>query len=217
MPVSLLAVLLWIPMALGLLVTSPGDSDADGVPDGTDRCPALAGASEHLGCSQPVRLETKVTRAPRHRLVQVRDWRPWSAASPSQVHIILREEQERWGGPWLGNRVACESGFYWAALNGQYQGLLQFGPIWSSMWPGTPRGVRYESVRKLKLPVVRHTRWSSGRWTHRTIGRSVQRRRVVRTGRLPRNATPLHAWAAIRVGQRAVSGDGPTTAWSCGL
>lgn len=215
---TLLAALI-VPLTMVLTgLIGPGDTDGDGITDSLDRCPQVAGVEDHLGCSHPVRTDNvKITRPPRTKFAKVKHWHPWSQATPSQVGIILREEQARWGGPWLGNRVACESGYNWAATNGQYGGLLQFGSIWSSMWAGTPRGVKYRTTVKKQKPVIRHTEWTSGKWTHRIIGHVTQKKTVVRIGRLPRYPDAYHSWAAIRVGQRAVSGDGPTTAWSCGL
>lgn len=198
-------------------VAFASDTDGDGVADEDDRCVAEVGQVQHLGCAKPVPLESKITRPDSRVTVRVRHWRPWATPTTRQVMIILREEQDRWGGPWLGNRVACESGYSWSATNGQYAGLLQFGSIWSSMWPGTPRGVKYVSTEKKRKPIVRHTLLTSGEWTHRKIGSVRQKKTVIRKGRLPRNPDAYHGWAAIRVGQRAVSGDGLTTSWACGL
>lgn len=198
-------------------IVGPADTDGDGVPDDGDRCTQKAGEEQHYGCPFPVRESSSTFTPERRRTIRVKGWKPWSQPSVYQVEVILREEQRRWGGPWLGNRVACESGYSWSASNGQYGGLLQFGSIWYSMWPGTPRGVKYVEKRKVKLPIVRHTTWTDGTTTKTTIGKLTQRQRIIRKGKLPRNASPYHGWAAIRVGQRAVSGDGPTTSWACGL
>lgn len=207
-----------VPFVLAVSgIIGPGDADGDGILDATDRCTQKAGTEQHLGCPFPVRQSSTVFRPDKSRTIRVKGWKPWSQPSIAQVEIILREEQRRWGGPWLGNRVACESGYSWSATNGQYAGLLQFGPIWHSMWPGTPRGVKYVDTYKVKVPIVRHTTWTNGRKTKATIGKVKQKRTVIRKGRLPRYPDAFHGWAAIRVGQRAVSGDGPTTGWACGL
>jgi len=207
-----------VPFTLAISgIIGPGDIDGDGVLDSGDRCTQKAGTEQHLGCPFPVRESSTVFRPERRRTIRNNHWKPWSQPSIYQVEIILREEQQRWGGPWLGNRVACESGYNWSATNGQYAGLLQFGSIWSSMWAGTPRGVKYKDTFKVKLPIVRHTTWTDGHKTKAKIGKVTQKRTVIRKGKLPRYPDAYHGWAAIRVGQRAVSGDGPTTSWACGL
>ena len=139
-----------------------------------------------------------ITEAPKkQKTIYKRHWEPWATPSVRQVHIILREEQRRWGGPHLGGRVACESGYRWNATNGQYRGLLQIGSIWGYLSAGMPRDVQYVTEDKRKVRGV------------------IQRLKIVRRGRIPRSATPYHGWAAARAGQRAVSG-GPTTGWECG-
>lgn len=195
----------------------PSDTDQDGVADEVDRCLESKGTEQNFGCSHPVVVKESVFYPKRVKNVRIKHWKPWATPSYAQVQIILREEQQRWGGPRIDNRVACESGYSWSATNGQYAGLLQFGSIWYSMWPGTPRHVHFVDKRTAKVPIVRHRVWSNGKKTKRTIGKRKQRRKIVRDGNLPRNANAFHGWAAIRVGQRAVSGDGPTTSWSCGI
>lgn len=178
----------------------------------------LAAGSINIAAADesPFLVSEHVTIPPKHKTIR-KHFRPWAHPTAGQVRIILHEEQKRWGGPHLGGRVACESGYRWWATNGQYRGLLQFGPIWGSMWSGAPRGVRYVTTHKRKKPIRRHRHWSDGRWTHHTVRNRIQVIRVIRHGRIPRSATPFHGWAAIRVGQRAVSGDGPSTGWECGV
>lgn len=195
----------------------PNDTDGDGVIDEVDRCATIEGKDEHFGCPHPVVVEESIFRPERYRVVRVKRWRPWATPSYAQVHKILRAEQQRWGGPHLGNRVACESGYSWSATNGQYSGLLQFGSIWYSMWSGTPRKVKFVERKTVKAPIVRHRTWSNGNKTKRVIGKVKQRRKIIRKGKLPKNPSAFHGWAAIRVGQRAVSGHGLTTSWACGV
>lgn len=214
MPTFGLSILL---ASAALFLPSIADSDGDGVIDSDDRCAEIAGVERHLGCPRPVVLETKVTTPDRRNVVRIKDWRPWPRPTYQQVVTIAAAEQRRWGGPSLMNRILCESGGSWSATNGQYLGLLQFGPIWWSMWPGTPRGVKLKTRKVWDAPVRRWVRWSGGRWTSKVIGRVRQTKSIIRSGRLPRNPDQTHGWAAIRVGQRAVSGDGPTTGWACGL
>lgn len=143
---------------------------------------------------------------------------PTGTPSVSQVYKIADLEQKRWGGPSLINRIHCESTLNWSVSNGQYRGLLQFGPIWDSMWPGTPRKVVIKVKKTIKKPIVRHRKWSHiDRWFKKPVKYVNQNRYITKVGKLPKYPDPYHGWAAIRVGQRAVSGDGPTTSWACGL
>lgn len=211
-------------LAAGFVVTALAfpslalaDQDSDGIEDADDRCVIVAGEPEHLGCPFPVRIETKITRPPKRVSDTIKGWNPWSEPTPSQVIAIAASEQKRWGGPSIVGLLSCESGLSWSATNGQYSGLAQYGSIWGSMWPGTPRGVRFVENRTKVRSIERHTLWSDGRWTHKRIGKVKQRQKITRVGRLPRNATPFHGYAAIRVTQRAFAGVGPTTSWACGL
>ncbi len=146
---------------------------------------------------------------------------PPAHPSPAGVKKIIAREHALWGGPSIYNRVSCETGgiFNWNALNpnGIYKGVLQFGPIWWSMWPGTPRKVRIIITRKKRLKEVHTLIFSDGSKTKQVTKRFWGIRKYIRTGYLPKNANQYHAYAAIRVGQRAVSGHGPTTGWECGL
>ena len=143
---------------------------------------------------------------------------PTARPSTSEVYEIAAHEQSRWGGPTLINRIRCESSFNWAATNGQYRGLLQFGPIWDVMWPGTPRMVVVKDTKTVKKKIVRYRKWSHMEsWVRKPMWTVNQKVFIVKVGKLPKYSSPYHGWAAIRVGQRAVSGDGPTTGWACGL
>ena len=206
-----------VVMALAFPTLALADQDSDGIEDSDDRCVLVAGHEDHFGCPHPVRVATKITRPPKRVTERVKDWTPWSEPTPAQVIAIAAAEQKRWGGPSIVGLLSCESGLSWSATNGQYQGLAQFGPIWHSMWPGTPRGVKFVESRVKVKPVMRHTLWSNDRWTHKRIGKVKQRQKIIRSGRLPRNATPFHGYAAIRVTQRAFAGVGPTTSWACGI
>lgn len=138
-----------------------------------------------------------------------RHFKPDATAAGSRLAWIAHEEQKRWGGPSLVGRMSCESGMNSRATNGTYDGALQFGPIWGSMWSGTPRGVTVRRHRTVKRKVLD----AAGA----RVGTVRQHQTVIEHGRLPRNPSAFHAWAAVRVGQRAVSGHGPTTGWSCSL
>ena len=193
--------------------------------DGTG--PVIPGGSEEeaekseppeRGSTAPQRPHVVRTRVKRPRPIRkVKRFVPWATPSPSQVSKIIVWEQRRWGGPSLAARVWCESKNRWNAVNGPYRGVLQFGPVWESMWPGTPRGVRVVKRSRVRRPKVRITRYSDGTRKIKRLGKVWVRKTVILKGRLPKNPSPFHAWAAIRVGQRAVSGHGPSTGWSCDL
>jgi len=143
---------------------------------------------------------------------------PTGTPSVSEVYEIAASEQAKWGGPTLINRIRCESTFNWSAGNGQYQGLLQFGPIWDSMWPGTPRKVVLKNTKTVNKKIVRYRKWSHLRgWIKKPRKTVKQKVHITKAGKLPSYPSPYHGYAAIRVGQRAVSGHGPTTGWECGL
>lgn len=142
-------------------------------------------------------------------------FKPEGQPSVSEVHEIINHEQKKWGGPSISNRVGCESGYRWNATNGQYRGLLQFGSIWGSMYPGTPRKVKIADTKTTKKRVWRYFLYEDGTRERVNKGKIKVKVRTKKVGKLPSNADPYHGWAAVRVGQRAVSGDGPTTGWSC--
>lgn len=137
--------------------------------------------------------------------------------SPARVTKFANIEQQRWGGPSILGRLSCESGLNWAATNGQYGGLAQIGPWWWYAYPQTPRRVRWNTVKHKRKPVARFTFFSDGTRKREVIARKHVRVKIAHRDRLPGDATPYHGLAAIRVTQRAASGDGPTTYWACGL
>jgi len=171
-----------------------------------------------IGTSKPERPHVVRVRIKRPKPIRkVRRFKPWATPSPEKVKQIIIWEQQRWGGPSLMGRVWCESKYLWHASNGQYRGVLQFGPIWSSMWPGTPRDVKIVKKTTVKRHKIRITRYSDGTRKRKKLRKVKVPKTVILKGKLPKNPSPFHAWAAIRVGQRAVSGHGPTTSWECNL
>jgi hypothetical protein len=178
---------------------------------------AQAIASEKPNNNKPKIVKEKWHKPPKQKKVKV-SFNPTSKPTTSQVYNIAAFEQKKWGGPSLINRIHCESTLQWHVTNGQYRGLLQFGPIWDSMWPGTPRKVTIVKKKVVKKPFVRYRKWSHiKKWIKKPQGYRKQTVWIIKIGHLPKNSDPYHGWAAIRVGQRAVSGHGPTTSWSCGL
>lgn len=212
-----LAALLLVSGAVGVAgAQTSQDRDSDGYEDAADACPYHAGVGDHDGCPGPYVVHSKVVKPKRH-VKRVRHFHPDAHPSPSEVYKIERLEQERWGGPSIRNRVYCESRNLWNATNGQYHGLLQIGSWWSYAWSQTPRDVRIKRVVTRRMPVYKVKVYDTGKRTKTRIRSRRQRVSRIKKGHLPSGADAYHGWAAIRVGQRAVSGDGPSTSWSCGL
>ena len=187
---------------------------------------ALASEPEVLieAKQKPEIISQIVKTPPKFRIIRIHNWTPWAHPSIAQVKQIATLAQKRWGGPSLHARINCESGFRWYADNGTYEGVLQFGPIWNSMYPGTPRKVKFVKIKTVRLKEIQTTKYSDGKIKRKIIRRFRGKRKVIKTGKLPKpqnlkyeNGGAKHAWAAIRVGQRAVAGKGPTTGWGCDL
>ncbi|MBA2240045.1 MAG: hypothetical protein H0W09_02185 [Solirubrobacterales bacterium] len=195
---------------------SAGDGDGDGIADQSDACPNKPGWPKHDGCPNRYIVSERIFEPPKRDRVR-RRFIPEAQPSPHQALRISRLERERWGGPSIDDRMRCESRLLWNATNGSFRGLLQIGSWWEYAYPKTPRGVTVRRTKHRRAPVIRVRRWSDGRVDRDRIGSRRQRLDVILEGKLPRNASPYHGWAAIRVGQRAVSGDGPSTYWECGL
>jgi hypothetical protein len=212
------AAALLIPLVLvGASLGAEDDKDGDGIITSVDQCPGIAGIPAHDGCAEPYRVHSFVIE-PKRKIRRKREFTPDAAPSPDRVIEIAALEQARWGGPSIVGRMQCESGLDHDVVNsGGYAGLLQFGPIWGSMYAVTPRDVKLRHTSSRTAPIRRITWWSDGRRQRTVIRRITQQVVTVKRGMLPADAGPTHGWSAIRVGQRAVSGDGPTTGWSCGL
>lgn len=192
------------------------DKDGDSFRDGKDACPSRAGVERHDGCPGPYVVRTYKLK-PRKHVHRRKHFTPDCCPSPSEVGRIADLEQRRWGGPSIRGRIYCESTNNYLATNGQYRGLLQIGSWWSYAYAQTPREVVLRDEHKRKRPVYRVKVYDTGRKERHRIRRMTQIVHVKKVGRLPSGASPYHGWAAIRVGQRAVSGDGPNTYWECGL
>lgn len=173
-------------------------------------------AFAHHNPFAPVKIGSYIERPPKVKIFK-RKIVPLAQPTPDQVRRIVAYEMSLWGGPNPLGRIACESGLRWNAVNGQYRGLLQFGPVWQAMWNGTPRLVRYVRERVVKVRSKKVTVYSNGR-IHKRPGPLVTQRRItILSGALPADSTPFHGHAAIRVHQRAISGHGLSTGWECPL
>jgi hypothetical protein len=160
-------------------------------------------------------------RAPRKVVVHHR-FRPWAHPTPGQVREIIRNEARRWGVPAaaLSARVGCESRFHWWASNGQFQGVLQFGP--NAFYRGlrTIRSYKITLVRSKmrKVHDARITQYSDGTKVRQRTTPRRQRLIVVYSARLPRHPSVGDTFAQIRIGAQALRGISAvhSSEWSCG-
>lgn len=144
-------------------------------------------------------------------------FRPWDNPTKKQSLKIMEIEQNIWGGPSLYNRIYCESKFKPKWVVGRYSGLLMIDSSWwEYVWPKTPKRIVYKTTSRKKLPIYKITLWSDGKRVKKIIDRKAVSIKRINIGHLPKRASTTHGWAAIRVGQRAVSG-GPPATWSCSL
>lgn len=156
---------------------------------------------------------------PDKRVVKHTTFKPESEPNPTEVKDIIASENDKWGGPSIYNRVACESEFRWNASNGSHFGLLQFATdTWYSMYTDQiPKRVEEKVIKHDKKKVWRYFLYADGhRERHSThkINVKIIKKKV---GHLDPGAGPYNGYAAIRVGQMAASGQIATTAWSCSL
>jgi hypothetical protein len=116
-------------------------------------------------------------------------------------------------------RIACESGFRWAAGNGPYRGLLQFhaSTFYRGMSSIRDRRVRLVRQRVRTVRATRVVRYSDGT-VKRRRGRRVKQRVIhVYEGRIPRRPEMTHTWAQVRIGAQAISGRSAVRSgeWGC--
>jgi hypothetical protein len=186
---------------------------------------AAAGATGEAGSTSPqasasvVKVDTR--RAPRKKVVH-RRFRPWRHPTPRQVRMAIGAEARLWHIPAasLSRRVACESRYHWWASNGQFAGVLQFGP--NAFY----RGLRTIKHRRVRLVIRKKRRAHDMRVVHYSDGRVARkrgrpRRQVVVAiyrGRLPRHPSLGDTWTQLRIGAQAIRGISAVHAseWSCG-
>jgi hypothetical protein len=160
-------------------------------------------------------VDVKVDKPPK-KVRREKKFTPTATPSPSEVHYIIKHEARLWGGGGIYHRVECESTNRWNASNGTYHGLIQTNSAyWNRAWPGTPRRVVIKNTKKKRKPVYTYTTYSDGSVEKEKTGSVKQKIKIAKIGKLPKGASYMHGWAAIRVGQRAVGGQGPTTYWAC--
>lgn len=164
--------------------------------------------------------DTRVIRPAKH-VRHDRKFHPVEHPDPSKVPWIENKEQKRWGGPSLHRRSYCESGNRWWASPAGVLGIIERGWWYGTALPATPRKVTLHHTFERWRPVHRLVIYSDGTKRLKRIGRMRQKVRLVRHGSLAdgdlRDSTPQSTWLAIRVSQRAVSGDGPPASWQCSL
>jgi hypothetical protein len=159
-------------------------------------------------------------RAPR-RVVVHRKLRPWRHPSPRQVQRAIRSEARRWHIPAgaLSTRVACESHYHWWASNGQFVGVLQFGP--NAFY----RGLHTIRDHRIRLVVTRRRTVHDARVFHYSDGRVARKRgrphrqtvMYVYNGRLSRHPSITDTWTQLRIGAQAIRGISAvhSSEWSC--
>lgn len=149
---------------------------------------------------------------------------PTSTPSPDYVkNVIIPYEAARYNTSPITDRVECESSFDYGASNGTYGGLIQTdGAFWygsSDAWPAVVNDHDLGVVMKRKKRVARNVYkvrlWSNGKKQFKRVAIQHVPRTIIQKGKLPETADWFHGWAAIRVGERAVAGVGPTTWWAC--
>lgn len=144
-------------------------------------------------------------------------FKPWANPTKRQTLKIMRIEEGIWGGPSQYNRIYCESKFKSDWVVGQYSGLLMISADWwDYVWPKTPKRIVYKTEHQLRLPVYRITLWSNGKRYKKVVNQRNVKLLRIHIGRLPKRTNATHGWAAVRVGQRAITG-GPPASWECSL
>lgn len=147
---------------------------------------------------------------------------PWSTPTPAQVRTIIAVEAAKWGASagGLANRIGCESGFDWNAVNGQYSGLGQFASstFYRGMSSIGTRKVRLVTRRERVKRVRRLDTMSDG--TIRGTPRWAVRQRIVHiySGKIPASPPPTHGWAQVRIMAQALTGRSAVSnsEWQCG-
>ena len=165
-------------------------------------------------------VKTERISPPARKVVRKR-FRPSARPSKAKVRKIIRIESKRWGiaPSRLARRVHCESRYAWSAGNGQYRGLLQFGPnaFARGMRSIKTRGVKIvrKRTRVVRGTVVKH--WSDGRVTREPGARKRQRVIKVYRGTIPRRPPITHGWAQLRIGAQSIAGRSAVSSgeWSC--
>lgn len=171
---------------------------------------AAAGSTTAAAQEPPPSVSVVIHKPPKKVTIR-KHFRPDATAAGGRLVWIARQEQKRWGGPSIVGRMSCESSLSSRSTNGTYDGALAFGPIFASMYAKVPRDVRAVIKRKVKRPILA----SSGGEKPKRVGTVRQHQRIILRGRLPRRASPFHAWAAVRTGQMAAAGRIPSTYWVC--
>lgn len=205
-----------LPVALaGLALGVAGtQADSQGPPQQTN--------TETVQSSKPTIVSTKYIRPARVLHMRTR-FAPWTQPTASQVHQIIAIEAAREGISTSGltNRISCESGFDWRAVNGQYEGLGQFANETFYRGFGTigSRLVHYVTTRTRVLRVMRVRIYSNGKVVRRPRWRVRQRVIHLHIGHLSPHPVRTDGWAQVRIMSEAIAGHSAvrSSEWQCSL
>lgn len=151
------------------------------------------------------------TVRPKRSVTKVKRFTPWAQPTYRQVHKLIDAEARRWGAPgWrLRCRVKGESTYNWAAQNGQYAGLLQFGSetFQRGLRTARSRVFKVKGPRTTYLKYVKQYRqWDDGRVTSRKVRKVRVTKQVIYRGKAPRNPARTHGAMQVRIGAQAMAG-----------
>jgi hypothetical protein len=157
---------------------------------------------------------------PPKQVKNVKRFTPWHNPTNKQMRMINRWETNRWNSPSLLGLAWCESGYRAKVSAGVYGGYFQYNlSYWPGIWDKIPKDVKVVHKRVVKKPIVRFRKWSHiDGWIRREMSDVNQKRYLVLKGKLPKNADPMHGWAAWRATAYIWGGHYPgTVTWECGL
>ena len=143
----------------------------------------------------------------------------WDNPTMSQMYQMNEWEMKKWGAPSLLGLAWCESGYRSEVSAGTYGGYFQYNlSYWPGIWDQIPKKVRVVKKRVVDKPIVRYRKWSHlDHWVRKETNVVHQKRYLVMKGKLPKNASPMHGYAAWRATAYIWSGRGPSVSWECGL
>lgn len=142
----------------------------------------------------------------------------WDNPTESQMYKMNEWEMKKWGAPSLLGLAWCESGYRSEVSAGTYGGYFQYNlGYWPGIWDQIPKKVRVVTKRVVDKPIVRYRKWSHVGWVRKETNVVHQKRYLVLSGKLPKDASPMHGYAAWRATAYIWSGRGPSVSWECGL
>jgi len=174
--------------------------------------------SESSASGKPHVVKEKWYHPPK-QLKKTIHFRPWDNPTNKQMRLINKWEMKKWGNPSLLGLAWCESGYRAKVSAGTYGGYFQYNlSYWPGIWDQIPKRVVIVTHKIVKKPIIRFRKWSHlDHWVRKETNNVNQKVWIVRKGWLPKNASPMHGYAAWRATAYIWSGRGPTVTWQCGL